>query len=175
MKKMPAVFVGHGSPMIALDHNELTETYRRLGERILAEFGKPKAILMVSAHWYTRGTLVQSAAKPRQVYDMYGFPKESTSSSTSGRQCRPDARGHRPARHRRRSRRQLGHRPRHLEHPRPHLPQGRHPRRPASVNGSSMRASRTSSAKGSPASARRATSSWAAATSSTTCASRMGE
>ena len=76
MKKMPAVFVGHGSPMIALDHNELTETYRRLGERILAEFGKPKAILMISAHWYTRGTLVQSAAKPRQVYDMYGFPKE---------------------------------------------------------------------------------------------------
>ena len=76
MKKMPAVFVGHGSPMIALDHNELTETYRRLGERILKEFGKPKAILMVSAHWYTRGTLVQSAAKPRQVYDMYGFPKE---------------------------------------------------------------------------------------------------
>ena len=45
MKKMPAIFVGHGSPMIALDHNELTETYRRLGERILAEFGKPKAIL----------------------------------------------------------------------------------------------------------------------------------
>ena len=76
MKKMPAVFVGHGSPMIALDHNELTETYRRLGERILEEFGKPKAILMVSAHWYTHGTLVQSAAKPRQVYDMYGFPKE---------------------------------------------------------------------------------------------------
>lgn len=76
MKKMPAIFVGHGSPMIALDHNELTETYRRLGERILKEFGKPKAILMVSAHWYTRGTLVQSAAKPRQVYDMYGFPKE---------------------------------------------------------------------------------------------------
>lgn len=50
MKKMPAIFVGHGSPMIALDHNELTETYRRLGKRILEEFGKPKAILMVSAH-----------------------------------------------------------------------------------------------------------------------------
>ena len=50
MKKMPAIFVGHGSPMIALDHNELTETYRRLGKRILEEFGKPKAILMVSTH-----------------------------------------------------------------------------------------------------------------------------
>ena len=45
MKKMPAVFVGHGSPMIALDHNELTDTYNRLGKRILEEFGKPKAIL----------------------------------------------------------------------------------------------------------------------------------
>lgn len=50
MKKMPAIFVGHGSPMTALDHNELTETYRRLGKRILEEFGKPKTILMVSAH-----------------------------------------------------------------------------------------------------------------------------
>ena len=76
MKKMPAVFVGHGSPMIALDHNELTDTYNRLGKRILEEFGKPRAILMISAHWYTHGTLVQSAAKPRQVYDMYGFPPE---------------------------------------------------------------------------------------------------
>ena len=76
MKKMPAIFVGHGSPMIALDHNELTDTYHRLGKRILEEFGKPRAILMVSAHWYTHGTLVQSAAKPRQVYDMYGFPPE---------------------------------------------------------------------------------------------------
>ena len=76
MKKMPAVFVGHGNPMIALDHNELTDTYNRLGKRILEEFGKPKAILMISAHWYTHGTLVQSAATPRQVYDMYGFPPE---------------------------------------------------------------------------------------------------
>lgn len=122
MKKMPAVFVGHGSPMIALDHNELTETYRRLGERILAEFGKPKAILMISAHWYTRGTLVQSAAKPRQVYDMYGFPKELYELKYEPAGCADLTRGHRPARHRRRSRRQLGHRPRHLEHPRPHLP-----------------------------------------------------
>lgn len=76
MKRMPAIFVGHGSPMIALDHNELTETYRKLGQEVLEKFGRPKAILMISAHWYTRGTLVQSAAKPRQVYDMYGFPEE---------------------------------------------------------------------------------------------------
>ncbi|MFV0635743.1 4,5-DOPA dioxygenase extradiol [Mitsuokella sp. WILCCON 0060] len=76
MKRMPAIFVGHGSPMIALDHNELTETYGKLGQAVLEKFGRPKAILMISAHWYTRGTLVQSAAKPRQVYDMYGFPEE---------------------------------------------------------------------------------------------------
>lgn len=74
--RMPAIFVGHGSPMIALEHNDLTETYKELGQTILKRFGRPKAILMISAHWYTRGTLVQSAAKPRQVYDMYGFPKE---------------------------------------------------------------------------------------------------
>lgn len=76
MKRMPAIFVGHGSPMIALDHNELTETYGKIGQEVLEKFGRPKAILMISAHWYTRGTLVQSAEKPRQVYDMYGFPEE---------------------------------------------------------------------------------------------------
>ncbi|RGS74315.1 4,5-DOPA dioxygenase extradiol [Mitsuokella sp. AF21-1AC] len=74
--RMPAIFVGHGSPMIALEHNDLTATYKELGQTILKRFGRPKAILMISAHWYTRGTLVQSAEKPRQVYDMYGFPKE---------------------------------------------------------------------------------------------------
>ena len=62
--------------MIALEHNDLTATYKELGQTILKRFGRPKAILMISAHWYTRGTLVQSAEKPRQVYDMYGFPKE---------------------------------------------------------------------------------------------------
>lgn len=75
-KRLPAIFVGHGSPMIALEHNALTETYKELGQTILGRFGRPKAILMISAHWYTRGTLVQSAEKPRQIYDMYGFPQE---------------------------------------------------------------------------------------------------
>lgn len=74
--RMPAIFVGHGSPMIALEHNKLTETYKELGQTILKRFDRPKAILMISAHWYTRGTFVQSTAKPRQIYDMYGFPQE---------------------------------------------------------------------------------------------------
>ncbi len=76
MKRFPAIFVGHGSPMIALEHNELTETYGQIGQRVLKDFGSPKAILMISAHWYTRGTLVQSVERPRQIYDMYGFPEE---------------------------------------------------------------------------------------------------
>ncbi|HEX9571045.1 MAG TPA: 4,5-DOPA dioxygenase extradiol, partial [Burkholderiales bacterium] len=52
--RMPAVFFGHGSPMNTLERNKYTETWRKLGESIAA----PKAILCVSAHWYTRGTAV---------------------------------------------------------------------------------------------------------------------
>ena len=43
MKRMPAIFVGHGSPMIALEHNALTETYGRIGREVLEKFGRPKA------------------------------------------------------------------------------------------------------------------------------------
>lgn len=74
--KMPVIFAGHGSPMIALADNELTRAFHDLGEDVVKRFGTPKAILALSAHWYTRGTFVQSAKSPRQVYDMYGFPKE---------------------------------------------------------------------------------------------------
>ena len=75
-KTMPVIFSGHGSPMIALEHNEITEGMDRIGRAVESQFGRPRAILMVSAHWYTYGTFVQSAPEPRQVYDMYGFPKE---------------------------------------------------------------------------------------------------
>lgn len=75
-KTMPVIFSGHGSPMIALEHNEITEGMDRIGRAVESQFGRPRAILMVSAHWYTHGTFVQSAPEPRQVYDMYGFPKE---------------------------------------------------------------------------------------------------
>jgi 4,5-DOPA dioxygenase extradiol len=75
-KRMPAVFAGHGSPMLALENNEMTASLQNLGKRILKEFGKPKGIIVISAHWYTRGSFVQSEEDPKQVYDMYGFPKK---------------------------------------------------------------------------------------------------
>ena len=72
--RQPALFVGHGDPMMALREDDVARGLHSVGERLLA--GGPRAILAVSAHWYTRGTLVQSDPTPRQVNDMYGFPKE---------------------------------------------------------------------------------------------------
>ena len=72
---MPALFIGHGSPMLALDHNEMTKTLTELGKRIITDYGRPKAIAVVSAHWYSRGSYVNAAQNPEQIYDMYGFPQ----------------------------------------------------------------------------------------------------
>lgn len=71
MERMPALFVGHGSPMNAIEKNEYSLRWERLGK----ELPHPKAILSVSAHWFTSGTRVTDAPKPRMVYDMYGFPE----------------------------------------------------------------------------------------------------
>ena len=60
MKRMPALFIGHGSPMLALDHNEMTKTLTELGKRIITDYGRPKAIAVVSAHWYSRGSYVNA-------------------------------------------------------------------------------------------------------------------
>ena len=76
MKRMPTLFVGHGSPMMALEHTETTNTFKRIGQNIINNYGKPKAILAISAHWYADGTYVQSTENPKQIYDMYGFPQE---------------------------------------------------------------------------------------------------
>lgn len=73
--RMPAAFIGHGSPMLALAHDDVTRQLRRIGEEIVAAHGTPKAILAVSAHWYTNCTSVQTDAHPKQIYDMYGFPE----------------------------------------------------------------------------------------------------
>lgn len=75
-KKMPVIFSGHGSPMLALDNNDVTRGLREVGNAVLRKHGKPKAILAISAHWYVKGTYVQRTEDPKQVYDMYGFPRE---------------------------------------------------------------------------------------------------
>ena len=75
MKKMPVVFSGHGDPMIALRDDEVTRGMAAVGERIIEKYGKPQAILAISAHWNTDGTYVQKTEQPEQIYDMYGFPK----------------------------------------------------------------------------------------------------
>ena len=76
MEKMPVIFVGHGDPMIALKINEMTETLKKIGKDIIEKHGEPKAILCISAHWYTKDTFIQSTEIPNQVYDMFGFPNE---------------------------------------------------------------------------------------------------
>ena len=70
-EKMPVLFIGHGSPMNAIEQNEFTRTWQSLGK----ELPKPKAILCVSAHWLTRGTHVTAMPKPRTIHDFGGFPK----------------------------------------------------------------------------------------------------
>ncbi len=57
---MPAVFVGHGSPMTAFEQNPYVEAWRALGERL----PRPKSILVISAHWYTQGTAARSPPSP---------------------------------------------------------------------------------------------------------------
>jgi len=69
---MPALFIGHGSPMNAIEDNSYTQSLRKLGERL----PRPKAILCISAHWQTKGTFVTSTDTPKQIYDFYGFPEE---------------------------------------------------------------------------------------------------
>ncbi len=71
INRMPAVFFGHGSPMNTLASNRYTQAWRQIGADLL----KPRAILMISAHWETNGTAVTAMAKPRTIHDFRGFPQ----------------------------------------------------------------------------------------------------
>ena len=71
-EKMPVLFLGHGSPMNALEENEFVRGWREIGKTL----PKPNAVLCVSAHWVTRGTLVTAMERPATIHDFGGFPRD---------------------------------------------------------------------------------------------------
>ena len=71
-ESMPVLFLGHGNPMNAIEENEFVQGFRKVGKEIL----KPAAVLVISAHWETRGTFVTAMEKPRTIHDFGRFPKK---------------------------------------------------------------------------------------------------
>jgi 4,5-DOPA dioxygenase extradiol len=70
--RMPVLFIGHGSPMNMVQVNPYTRSLEELGKVL----PRPEAIMVISAHWLTRGTAVTCTARPGMIYDFYGFPEE---------------------------------------------------------------------------------------------------
>ena len=71
-EKMPVLFLGHGSPMNAIEENEFVAGFRNIAKKIPT----PTAILCISAHWYTKGTKITAMEAPQTIHDFGGFPKE---------------------------------------------------------------------------------------------------
>ncbi|MCZ4293417.1 4,5-DOPA dioxygenase extradiol [Vibrio sinaloensis] len=70
--RMPVIFIGHGSPMNIIEDNPFSQSWLKLGESL----PKPQAVLVVSAHWMTKGnTFVDVSPMPKTIYDFYGFPE----------------------------------------------------------------------------------------------------
>ena len=70
--KMPVLFLGHGSPMNAIEENEFVSAFKKLGKELV----RPNAILCISAHWETKGTFVTAMQNPSTIHDFGGFPQE---------------------------------------------------------------------------------------------------
>ena len=70
--KLPVLFIGHGSPMNGIEDNEFSRTWSKMGQEIV----KPKAVLVISAHWLTRGTHITAMQEPKTIHDFGGFPQE---------------------------------------------------------------------------------------------------
>jgi 4,5-DOPA dioxygenase extradiol len=71
-QKMPVMFLGHGSPMNAIEENEFVTGFKDIATKIPT----PKVVLCISAHWETKGTYVTATEKPNTIHDFFGFPKE---------------------------------------------------------------------------------------------------
>jgi 4,5-DOPA dioxygenase extradiol len=73
--RMPVLFLGHGSPMNAIEDNEFRRSWQTLGAEFGAKWPRPKLVLCISAHWITRGWWLTAMASPKTIHDFGGFPQ----------------------------------------------------------------------------------------------------